>query len=248
MTERILSIKTTSQEAMLRGLQREKTNRAVLLYSAGADSTATGVILREEGKEIHPLFIDYGQTAREAEECLVSKGSLLLGFEKPKILRTDILTQLSTSELLGGNAINDTNAWVPGRNSLFLLYAGIYAHQIDADGVAIGFMLDDTGVFGDSDYIHHKTLELLLTQTLSRPMEMFLPIKSETKESVFRILFERGIVDLTVSCWNATVANNQVVTCHNCANCVEREKNLSGIIFDAKTDGNIPTRTYCINP
>ena len=67
-------VKTASQEAMMEGLQRTKTDKAVLLYSAGADSTAAGVLLHDQGREVYPLFIDYGQTAKESEEHLVIKG------------------------------------------------------------------------------------------------------------------------------------------------------------------------------
>ena len=137
---------------------------------------------------------------------------------------------------------------MPGRNSLFLLLGGIYAQQIDADGVAIGFMLEDTGVFGDSNYTHHKTLELLLGQTLSRPMEVLLPLMSETKKSVLEFLHERDLLNLTVSCWNATLENDRVIPCHNCANCREREENLSGIIFDNNKDSDTLGQTGLASP
>jgi len=67
----------------------------VLLYSGGIDSTAAGVVLKTKGYKIFPLFIDYGQSALEAEK------------------------HLTKSSLLGRKAGNDSEAWVPGRNTLF---------------------------------------------------------------------------------------------------------------------------------
>ncbi|MFZ2024901.1 MAG: 7-cyano-7-deazaguanine synthase [Microgenomates group bacterium] len=221
--------KSTEQTAILKGLQREPTNKAVLLYSGGADSTAAGLLLQDRGYAIHPIFFDYGQTASEAEQFCVEKAAPLLGFEKPHIVQTDILKQISHSALLGENAQDDTNAWVPGRNSVFMLLAGIYAHQIDADGVSIGFMASDQGVFGDSNMIHHKILETLLTQTLSRQMDVYTPLQNADKRKVLEILAERGAIDLTVSCWNAHVEDSKIVICGTCANCEERNTNLQAL-------------------
>lgn len=220
-------VKTTEAEAVLNGLQRKKTNKAVLLYSGGADSTAAGLKLQEEGYEVHPIFFDYGQSALEAEEYLSSRAAAALGFKEPRVIRTDMISQLSKSALLGGEAFDDKNAWVPGRNTLFMVIAGIYAHQIDADGVAIGYILDDNGVFGDSNFNHHKMVELLLGQSLSRPMDVLLPIRSMSKSQVLEYLSQKDALDLTVSCWNAKVDHGRILTCHTCANCLERDQNLA---------------------
>lgn len=230
-----LSPKTTEQVALLEGLQREPTNSVVLLYSSGADSTATGLRLVENGYTIHPVFIDYGQTAADAEELLATKAPEHLGFKPAHIIRmADLMLSLTKSSLLGGNAKDDKSAWVPARNTLFMLLAGIYAYQIDADGIAVGFIVDDQGVFGDSNIIHHKLEETLLTQTLSRPMKVFTPIMSMTKKDVLKYLLEKDALELTVSCWNAKVEGEIVVSCHECANCRERDENLRKLAEELK--------------
>lgn len=230
-----LSPKTTEQIALLEGLQREPTNSVVLLYSSGADSTATGLKLAENGYTIHPVYIDYGQTASPAEELLATKTPEQLGFEPTHIIRmADLMLSLTKSSLLGGSAKDDKDAWVPARNTLFMLLAGIYAYQIDADGIAIGFIVEDQGVFGDSNIIHHKLEEALLTQTLSRPMKVFTPIMSMTKKDVLRYLLDHNALELTVSCWNARVEGEIVVSCHECANCKERDESLRELAEELK--------------
>lgn len=228
----ILPAKTTEFEAMMRGLEREPTRKLVLLYSGGADSTAAGLKLLEEGFTVYPIFFDYGQSARDAELHLAATAVSKLGFHNTKIVSTDLLTQLSQSALLGGEAKNDTAAWVPARNTLFMIAAGIYAHQINADGIAIGYMLSDEGVYGDSSFLHHKLTETLLAKTLSRPMNVRLPLAQMTKVDVLRYLNDHGFLDLTVSCWNATLKENVIQTCHTCANCLEREESLRGILYE----------------
>lgn len=241
-------IKTRMNEELLKGLEREQTKRVVLLYSGGVDSTSAGLLLNQQGYEVYPLFIDYGQSSVKAERHLAETAPDKLGFRQSQIIETDLVKLLTKSRLLGQKAVDDSDAWVPGRNTLFMVIAGIYAKQIDADGISIGYMLDDNFVFGDNDYFHHKSMEEILSKTFLRPMEVFLPIKAMNKKGLLKLLYESGYLDLTVSCWNATLENNQVTTCHNCANCKEREENLSGIIFDAENDSNMSNRTHFINP
>jgi len=216
-------IKTRMNVELLRGLEREQTKRVVLLYSGGVDSTAAGLLLNQQGYDVYPLFIDYGQSSVKAERYLAKTVPDKLGFKPSQIIETDLMKQLTKSRLLGQKAIDDSDAWVPGRNTLFMVIAGIYAKQIDADGVSIGYMLDDNFVFGDNDYFHHKSMEDVLSKSFLQPMEVFLPIKSMDKRKLIKLLHESGHLDLTVSCWNAQLENQQLISCHQCANCRERD-------------------------
>lgn len=220
-------VKTKMNEDLLQGLRRPETGRIVLLYSGGVESTVVGLLLQDQGKKIYPLFIDYGQSSISAERQLVESAPLQLGFQPTQIVETDLLKQLTKSRLLGQESIDDSDAWVPGRNTLFMVIAGIYAKQIDGDGIAIGYMLDDNFVFGDNDYFHHKGVEEVLSKSFLQPMEVLLPARSMTKKELLKRLADAGILDLTVSCWNARIEENKIVSCHECANCQEREKNIA---------------------
>lgn len=218
------TVKTRMNEELLRGFKRQESKRAVLLYSGGIDSTAAGILMRREGYEVMPLFIDYGQTALEAEEFVTTTYGPRLGFGETKIIRTDLLRQLSKSSLLGGTAKDDDTAWVPGRNTLFMVVAGIYASQTDSDGITLGYMLDDNFVFGDNDYFHHLEVQGVLSKSLLRPMKVFLPLMAMTKEQVIGLVNENNLLDNTVSCWNARVEYDRIIACHQCANCLERDR------------------------
>lgn len=207
----------------MKGLKRRETKKAVLLYSGGIDSSAVGLLLREQGYEVYPLFVDYGQSALETEKYLVKKMPSKLGFKSIKIIGFDI-KQLSKSQLLGGRAVGDAQAWVPGRNTLFMVLAGIYAQQIGADGIALGYMLDDNFVFGDNDYFHHLAVESILSRSFLRPMKVFLPARSLTKKDLIKLLLEKKVLSETVSCWNPKLEGGRIISCKKCANCLEREK------------------------
>lgn len=219
-------VKTKMNEDLLRGLQRVDTGKVILMYSGGVDSTVSGLILQEQGKDVYPLFIDYGQSSATAERQLVENVPVQLGFRPTQVVETDLLKKLTKSKLLGEESKEDSDAWVPGRNTLFMVIAGIYAEQIDGDGIAIGYMLDDNFVFGDNDYFHHKGVEDVLSKSFLRPMQVFLPIRSLTKKDLLKRLADAGILDLTVSCWNAQYDGRKITPCHECANCQERDKNI----------------------
>ncbi len=221
-----MNIKTKFNEELLIGLERQPTKKAVLLFSGGIDSTAAGILLKEKGYRVFPLFIDYGQSSLAAEQLVVNKIAIKLGFEPVRVITTELLKQLTKSNLLGKEAVDDSQAWVPGRNTLFMIIAGIFAKQVDADGVCIGYMLDDNFVFGDNDYFHHKNVEQLLSKSFLQPMEVFMPIVSYRKKDLVTLLMEKGLLSDTVSCWNAKVVRGKVVSCGSCANCLERNSLL----------------------
>ncbi|MBC7567000.1 MAG: 7-cyano-7-deazaguanine synthase [Pedobacter sp.] len=220
-------IKTKMNQDLLHGLAREETNKAVLLYSGGVDSTAAGMMLCDAGYEVHPLLIDYGQSSVTVERFLGTTVTKGIGFEPTRVIKTDLMKDLTKSKLLGESALDDEDAWVPGRNTLFMVIAGIYAQQINADGISIGYMLDDNFVFGDNDFFHHKGIETVLSKSFSRPMEVFMPTRSKNKIDLLRFLRSRGVLESTVSCWNASLESEQIVTCDACANCIERSRSTA---------------------
>lgn len=224
-------IKTRMNEELLRGLARGQTNRAVLLYSGGVESTAAGLLLKEQGYIVHPMLVDYGQSSAPVERHLAREAVPAMGFEPAYVVETDVMSQLTKSKLLGERAVNDEDAWVPGRNTLFMVLAGIYAKQIDADGISIGYMLDDNFVFGDNDYFHHQMMAGVLSKSFLQPMEVFTPTRSKTKLELIRLLYQAKFLDSTVSCWNATLeAGDSIQTCHDCANCVERDEYVKAVV------------------
>ena len=218
----MMKIKTRFNIETLKGLQRKETHKVVLLHSGGIDSTAAGILLKEEGYSLYPLFFDYKQSPVEVERFCVGLLAKELGFNEAKEIKVDFLKELSKSLFLGGKPFTDDEAYVPGRNTVFMVMAGIHAYEINADGVAIGYMMDDNFVFGDNMFAHHMLMEVVLSETFLRPMKVFMPTKSYTKGHLMGILNRYGVLDKTVSCWNPTLKNGKVVECGKCANCVEK--------------------------
>lgn len=222
-----MSVKTKWNVDFLEGLKRVKTSRVVLLYSSGIDSTATAILLKEQGYDVFPLFIHYGQSNSEVESKLVDKGATHLSLNKVQKVDISNLADLCPGKLMGGEAISAKDAWLPARNTLFLILGGIYAQTVDADAVSIGYGTFDNFVFGDNMLVHHQLVEVLMSFSLARELEVILPIKNMDKTEVVNIVRSRDMLDMTVSCWNAKWQDGKIVVCNQCANCVERNANLS---------------------
>lgn len=222
-----MSVKTKWNVDFLDGLKRVKTNRVVVLYSSGIDSTATAILLKEQGYDVFPLFICYGQSNSEVESKLADKGAAYLGLNEVQKIDISNLAALCSSKLMGGEAMSAKDAWLPARNTLFLIFAGIYAQAIDADAISIGYGTYDNFVFGDNMLVHHQLVEVLMSFSLAREIEVVLPIKGMDKAEVINIVRGRNMLDMTVSCWNAKWQDGKVVVCNQCANCIERNANLA---------------------
>jgi len=75
----------------------------VLLSSGGLDSTLSAVLAAEQKIEIHPLFVDYGQIAkdRELEACLTLYKTF--GLPEPKVVSVHDFGSLFPSGLTNNN-------------------------------------------------------------------------------------------------------------------------------------------------
>ena len=63
----------------------------------------------------------------------------------------------------------------------------------------------------------------------SQPTRVLLPTMASHKKDLIRLLYEKGALDLTVSCWNANMAGERIISCSICANCIERNKYINKV-------------------
>jgi len=195
-------------------MEATKMRKVIVLLSGGADSVATAIKLHEENWDVVGLFFKYGQPNYSAELHLAASCAGLLGTqvyeEKLNILRVK-LHEWKENE----------DAFVPLRNTLFLVAGAAFAVKHNADAVAIGFMKQDTAFF-DNSVEHHKLIEDLVSRSSGRKIEILMPWADKTKKDVMKFLQDRKVE--TVSCWNAkwSYITKQFQVCGKCANCRER--------------------------
>jgi 7-cyano-7-deazaguanine synthase len=155
----------------------------VNLVSGGLDSTLIAVMMREEGIEQFPLFIDYGQRAakREWETCQAVHSRHGL----PSPVRMDLsgYGAVISTGLTRESLDIRTDAFTPGRNLMFLLMGAAYAHQVQANSIALGLLSEKFSLFPDqrSDFLaQSKPPWLLRSDTASRSSHRYLSSQRRT--------------------------------------------------------------------
>jgi 7-cyano-7-deazaguanine synthase len=187
----------------------------VNLVSGGLDSTLIAVMMREEGIEQFPLFIDYGQRAakREWETCQAVHSRHGL----PSPVRMDLsgYGAVISTGLTRESLDIRTDAFTPGRNLMFLLMGAAYAHQVQANSIALGLLSEKFSLFPDqrSDFLAQS--EATLATALGHSIKIVTPLFEFSKADVVELAKQKGISG-TYSCHAGGVTS-----CGTCISCME---------------------------
>ncbi len=187
----------------------------VNLVSGGLDSTLVGMMAREEGLTVHPLFIDYGQRAgqREWDTCQRVHSQLRL----PTPTRMDLsgFGRVIRSGLTSVEMDVKADAFTPGRNLMFLLMGSAYAYQVGASSVSVGLLAERFSLFPDQRSEFIEQAERAIEAALGRRIKVVMPLAEFSKADVVKLAQERGIAG-TYSCHAGGSE-----PCGQCISCLE---------------------------
>lgn len=187
----------------------------VTLVSGGLDSSLMSILAAEEGLKIHPLFINYGQLCvdREWAACLrVHKE-----FDLPKPVQMDVrgFGKVVPSGLTNSKLRINEDAFLPGRNIIFLLLGASYAFKVGAKGVAIGLLTEKNKIFPDQTINVIKKCEQLISASMGKKIKIHYPLMNFEKRDVMKIAKSKGLEN-TYSCHSGTKK-----PCGKCISCLE---------------------------
>ncbi|MDP3960220.1 MAG: 7-cyano-7-deazaguanine synthase [Pseudorhodobacter sp.] len=171
----------------------------VTLVSGGLDSTLVALLAHEEGLEQYPLFIDYGQRAKNKELAACRAVLARLGLPEPTVAEIGGFGGLIRSGLTDPSLRVLEDAFTPGRNLLFLLMASAYAIQRGADAVSIGLLHENASLFPDQTNAFLCQAEAMLSASMGRSIRVIAPLAAFHKVDVVALAQEKGIVG-TYSC------------------------------------------------
>jgi len=187
----------------------------VTLVSGGLDSTVMAKLAADEGLTQYPLFVDYGQLAkqRELEAC---RGALArLGLPAPHVVSLAGFGGLLSSGLTDRSKHIVDDAFLPMRNAMFLTIAAAFAHQQGADTVGIGLLSEAYSLFPDQTRSFRFDMETLLCRALGHRMKVVAPLMEFSKAEVLAIAKSKNI-NGTYSCHAGGVS-----ACGQCISCRE---------------------------
>ncbi len=171
----------------------------VTLVSGGYDSTLMSLMAHEEGTTLFPLFIDYGQlgVAKEWEACQ----RLHEQFGLPPVTYMDLsgFGKTIPSGLTDSTLRINEDAFLPGRNLLFVLAGAAHAFKVQADSVALGLLNPAAHLFPDQTKGFVEDCEKMIERAMSRRILVLTPLIEFSKRDVLIMARERGIVH-TYSC------------------------------------------------
>ena len=187
----------------------------VMLVSGGIDSTLMGLLTKEEGVKQYPLFIDYGQLCAKKEWEICQAIHAKHGLPQPISMNLQGIGQIISCGLTDPNKRINEDAFLPGRNMMFLVAGAAYAYQVKANGVAIGLLDEEYRIFPDQGTVFVTKCKEILSIAIGNPIQVVAPLMKFSKGDVLELAKARGI-EGTYSCHMGSEE-----PCGVCISCIE---------------------------
>lgn len=196
--------------------------KIIALASGGVDSSVMMLLLKKDDNELFPLFIDYGQLAREKEWMACQDICRYLGLE-PHRMDISGFGKSIPSGITDGKLDIEKDAFLPTRNLLFLTFGAAYGYTKSANVIAIGLLSNP--IFPDQTVEFVRAAQRSISTSLGVDIRILAPAISLDKLDTLRLARKYGLpLDLTYSCHFGKEER-----CGRCISCKERiaaEKHL----------------------
>jgi 7-cyano-7-deazaguanine synthase len=206
-------------------------DKALVVFSGGQDSTTCLFWAKERFEEVELVTFDYGQRHRLEIECAKEIAKELE--MKQHILDMLLLSQLAPNALTreeikveDGENGELPSTFVPGRNLLFLSFAGVLASQIGAKHIVTGVCETDFSGYPDCRDIFIKSLNVTLNLSMDQTFVIHTPLMWLNKAQTWELAEELGAFEFvrerTLTCYNGIIADG----CGKCPACKLRKRGL----------------------
>jgi 7-cyano-7-deazaguanine synthase len=212
-------------------MKNMKNSKALVVFSGGQDSTTCLFWALEQFKEVEAVTFDYNQRHSLEIECAKNIANEL--GVRHHILDMGLLNQLAPSALTRDDIdVKDgqdgelPSSFVPGRNLVFLTFAGILASQIGAKHIVTGVCETDFSGYPDCRDIFVKSLNVTLNLSMDSQFVIHTPLMWIDKAETWKLADELGALDFirekTLTCYNGVIADG----CGECPACKLRQRGL----------------------
>lgn len=212
--------------------------KALVVFSGGQDSTTCLFWAKKQFKEVEAVTFNYGQ--RHVAELDCAK-EIAEDLDVPHhVLDMSLLNQLAPSALTRNDEkiIHEEgelpSTFVPGRNLLFLSFAGVLAKQIGAKHIVTGVCETDFSGYPDCRDIFVKSLNVSLNLSMDEQFVIHTPLmwinKAQTWEMADHLDALHYIRENTLTCYNGVKGDG----CGECPACELRQRGLSDYLESKK--------------
>lgn len=215
-----------------------KNEKAVVVFSGGQDSTTCLFWAMEQFAEVEAVTFDYNQRHRTEIDC-AKEITKELGI-RHHILDMSLLNQLAPNaltrdeiEVKDGEDGGLPSTFVPGRNLLFMSFAGVLASQVNAKHIVTGVCETDFSGYPDCRDIFIKSLNVTLNLSMDENFVIHTPLMWLNKAETWKLADQLGAFDFvrtkTLTCYNGIIADG----CGVCPACLLRKKGLDEFLEGA---------------
>ncbi|PFN74842.1 7-cyano-7-deazaguanine synthase QueC [Bacillus sp. AFS076308] len=208
-----------------------KDEKAVVVFSGGQDSTTCLFWALKQFKEVEVVTFDYNQRHSFEIECAKNIANEL--GVRHHILDMSLLNQLAPNaltrndiEVKEGEDGELPSTFVPGRNLLFISFAGVLASQVGAKHLVTGVCETDFSGYPDCRDIFIKSLNVTLNLSMDKEFVIHTPLMWLDKAETWQLADELDALDFvrekTLTCYNGIIADG----CGECPSCLLRKKGL----------------------
>ena len=208
-----------------------KDEKAVVVFSGGQDSTTCLFWALKQFKEVEVVTFDYNQRHSLEIECARNIANEL--GVRHHILDMSLLNQLAPNaltrndiEVKEGEDGELPSTFVPGRNLLFISFAGVLASQVGAKHLVTGVCETDFSGYPDCRDIFIKSLNVTLNLSMDTEFVIHTPLMWLDKAETWQLADELDALDFvrekTLTCYNGIIADG----CGECPSCLLRKKGL----------------------
>lgn len=187
----------------------------VTLVSGGIDSSLLALLIKEQGIHQFPLFVDYGQLSLQQEWAACKTFHRQHKLSIPKKINLSGFGKTIISGITCNKLDVKNNAFLPGRNFLFLLAGSSYAYQKEANAVAIGLLNEDVHIFPDQTNEFLADAQVAIARALGKNIKVLAPLMTFNKGDILELARVRGISN-TYSCHSGNKR-----PCGICISCLE---------------------------
>ena len=204
------------------------SDNIVVLASGGMDSTVLLYEFLDQGSQVRPLFINYGQHCAETEIASLKKNAPKALRELIEITNVTDIYRHSRSRLvkeadLWVDDINADDLYLPYRNLLLLSIGAAYAQSIGAKALSAAFINSNHAKEIDCSAKFFTDLSGVLEEYGAIQLKM--PFRNMSKADVALRGIELGVpITETFSC-----QANSSIPCGACPNCVDRLEALEQV-------------------
>ncbi|MFC2946970.1 7-cyano-7-deazaguanine synthase QueC [Virgibacillus sediminis] len=204
--------------------------KAIVVFSGGQDSTTCLFWALKKFDEVEAVTFQYGQRHSEELDCAREICQKLqvphheLDMSLLNQLAPNALTRKDMDITEGEDGLPST--FVPGRNLLFLSFAGVLAKQVNAAHLITGVCETDFSGYPDCRDVFVKSLNVTLNLSMNEDFVIHTPLMWLDKAGVWELSDQLDAFEFvkehTLTCYNGVKGSG----CGECPACKLRQRGL----------------------